>query len=54
MMCRFDFSDFSDLGLAISIIGIICEKLEVLCPADGYSVHHAEVYLDAVDFVSIG
>ena len=53
MMRCFDFSDVSDLGLAVSIAGIICEKLGVLCPADGYSVHHAEVYLDAVDFVSI-
>ena len=41
------------LNLAVSIAGIICEKLGVLCPADGYSADHAEVYLDAVDFVSI-
>ena len=39
--------------LAVSITGIICEKLQVLCPADNYSVHHAAVYLDAADFVSI-
>jgi len=38
---------------AVSIAGIICEKLQVLCPADNFSVHHAAVYLDAVDFVSI-
>jgi len=38
---------------AVSIVGIICEKLQVLCPADSYSVDHAAVYLDAVDFVSI-
>ncbi|ORY23937.1 organic solute transporter Ostalpha-domain-containing protein [Naematelia encephala] len=36
----------------ISIIGIICEYFDVLCP-QMYSVHYAEVYLDAVDFVSI-
>jgi len=38
---------------AVSIAGIICEKLGVLCPADGLSANHASVYLDAVDFVSI-
>jgi len=38
---------------AISIAGIICEKLGVLCPADALSADHAAVYLDAVDFVSI-
>ncbi|KIR56013.1 hypothetical protein I315_01077 [Cryptococcus gattii Ru294] len=36
----------------ISIIGIICEYYGVLCP-EQYSVHFAEVYLDAIDFVSI-
>ncbi|ODN83994.1 hypothetical protein L202_00029 [Cryptococcus amylolentus CBS 6039] len=36
----------------ISIIGIICQYYGVLCPEE-YSVHYAEVYLDAVDFVSI-
>lgn len=41
------------LSLAASIAGIICEKLKVLCAADGYNVHHASVYLDAIDFVSI-
>ena len=53
MMCSFNFSDFSYMGLAVSIAGIICEKLEVLCPADSYSADHAAVYLDAIDFVSI-
>lgn len=41
------------MGLAVSIAGIICESLGVLCPADGYSFDHASVYLDAIDFVSI-
>ena len=41
------------LKKAVSIAGIICEKLNVLCAADGYNVHHASVYLDAIDFVSI-
>ncbi|KAK8865604.1 hypothetical protein IAR55_000748 [Kwoniella newhampshirensis] len=36
----------------ISIIGIICQYFGVLCP-EQYSPHFAEVYLDAVDFVSI-
>nr|XP_019050727.1 hypothetical protein I302_01168 [Kwoniella bestiolae CBS 10118]OCF29657.1 hypothetical protein I302_01168 [Kwoniella bestiolae CBS 10118] len=36
----------------ISIVGIICLYYGVLCP-DEYSVHYAEAYLDAVDFVSI-
>ncbi|CAD6587708.1 MAG: hypothetical protein TREMPRED_004830 [Tremellales sp. Tagirdzhanova-0007] len=36
----------------ISIIGIICEYYNVLCPQK-YSVHFAEAYLDSVDFVSI-
>ncbi|KAF8797823.1 DUF300-domain-containing protein [Phlegmacium glaucopus] len=38
---------------AVSIAGIICQKLEVLCQADGFNVHHASVYLNAIDFVSI-
>jgi len=38
---------------AVSITGIICEKLKVLCQADGFSVHHASAYLDVIDFVSI-
>lgn len=37
----------------VSIAGIICEKLGVLCSVDSYSVHHASVYLDAIDFISI-
>ncbi|EIW65413.1 hypothetical protein TREMEDRAFT_36313, partial [Tremella mesenterica DSM 1558] len=37
---------------AISIIGIVCEYYNVLCPQK-YSIHFAEVYLDSVDFVSI-
>ncbi|WWD18220.1 hypothetical protein CI109_102670 [Kwoniella shandongensis] len=36
----------------ISVIGIICQYYDVLCP-EQYSVHFAEAYLDAVDFVSI-
>jgi hypothetical protein len=37
----------------ISIIGIICQYYNVLCESEGYNVHFAEVYLEAVDFVSI-
>jgi len=36
-----------------SIVGIICEKLNVLCESAGFNVHFANVYLEAVDFVSI-
>ncbi|CAD6571122.1 MAG: hypothetical protein CYPHOPRED_004307 [Cyphobasidiales sp. Tagirdzhanova-0007] len=36
----------------ISIIGSICEAFDILCPQI-YSPHFAEVYLDALDFVSI-
>lgn len=37
----------------MSIVGIICEKLEVLCHTDGYSWRHASVYLESINFVSI-
>ncbi|OCF31838.1 hypothetical protein I317_03341 [Kwoniella heveanensis CBS 569] len=36
----------------ISIIGIITEYYGLLCPSE-YSIHYADVYLEAVDFVSI-
>ena len=38
---------------AITIAGIICQHYNVLCASGPYSVHYAEVYLDAIDFVSI-
>ncbi|KAJ7596533.1 DUF300-domain-containing protein [Mycena floridula] len=38
---------------AVSIAGIVCEKLGVLCESAGYDVHFASVYLEAIDFVSI-
>ncbi|KAF5345730.1 hypothetical protein D9757_013300 [Collybiopsis confluens] len=38
---------------AISITGIICERLNVLCESQGFDVHFANVYLEAIDFVSI-
>jgi len=37
----------------ISIAGIICQHYNVLCASGPYSVHFAEVYLDALDFISI-
>ncbi|KAG9015689.1 hypothetical protein FRB90_004441 [Tulasnella sp. 427] len=37
---------------AVSIAGIVCEALGVLCESV-WSVHYAGVYLEAVDFVSI-
>ncbi|WVF71006.1 hypothetical protein IAT40_005802 [Kwoniella sp. CBS 6097] len=36
----------------ISVVGIITEYYGLLCPSE-YSVHYADVYLEAVDFVSI-
>ncbi|KAJ7497348.1 DUF300-domain-containing protein [Mycena latifolia] len=38
---------------AVSIAGIICQALNVLCESQGFSVKYADVYLEAVDFVSI-
>ncbi|GAA6037905.1 hypothetical protein JCM8097_009483 [Rhodosporidiobolus ruineniae] len=43
---------YSLLRPLISIIEIICEAYDVLCPTT-YSIYYAEVYLDSVDFVSI-
>jgi len=37
----------------VSIVGIVCQKLNVLCESAGFSPHFANVYLEAVDFVSI-
>ncbi|KAJ7703145.1 DUF300-domain-containing protein [Mycena rosella] len=38
---------------AVSIAGIICQALNVLCTSASFSVHFANVYLEAIDFVSI-
>jgi len=38
---------------AVSLAGIICQALGVLCESEGFSIHFANVYLEAVDFVSI-
>ncbi|GAA5821243.1 hypothetical protein JCM11251_004529 [Rhodosporidiobolus azoricus] len=43
---------YSLLRPLISIIEIICQAYDVLCPT-AYSVYFAEVYLDSIDFVSI-
>ncbi|KAF8200775.1 DUF300-domain-containing protein [Pholiota molesta] len=37
----------------ISIIGIICEALNILCESQGFNSHFANVYLEAIDFVTI-
>ncbi|KAF9481499.1 DUF300-domain-containing protein [Pholiota conissans] len=37
----------------VSVAGIICEKLEILCESDGYSWRYASVYLSVIDFISI-
>ncbi|KAJ7346676.1 organic solute transporter Ostalpha-domain-containing protein [Mycena albidolilacea] len=38
---------------AVSIAGIITQALNILCESEGFNVHFANVYLEAVDFVSI-
>jgi len=38
---------------SVSIAGIICEKLNVLCHSLGYNFKHASVYLDGINFISI-
>ncbi|KAF9465053.1 DUF300-domain-containing protein [Collybia nuda] len=38
---------------AISIISIICQAANVLCPSEGFSPHYADVYLETIDFISI-
>jgi hypothetical protein len=43
----------SILSTVISIIGIVCEVYHVLGYSCGYSYKFAEVYLEAIDFVSI-
>lgn len=37
----------------ISIIGIICQALNILCESQGFNPHFANVYLEAIDFVTI-
>lgn len=39
--------------LVVSIIGIVCQKYNVLCETAGFNPHFASVYLQSVDFVSI-
>ncbi|KAJ3718494.1 organic solute transporter Ostalpha-domain-containing protein [Lentinula raphanica] len=38
---------------AISIAAIICQAYNVLCESEGFDARYANVYLEAVDFVSI-
>jgi len=38
---------------AVSIAGIVTQALGVLCESQGFDIHFANVYLEAVDFVSI-
>ncbi|KAF7315620.1 hypothetical protein MIND_00077400 [Mycena indigotica] len=37
----------------VSIAGIICQAYNVLCESQGFNIHFASVYLEAVDFASI-
>ena len=41
------------LPAVVSIAGIICERLGVLCQSAGFNFHFAEVYLAIIDFISI-
>jgi hypothetical protein len=43
----------ADPHAVISVIGIVCEVYHVLGYSCSYSYKYAEVYLEAVDFVSI-
>lgn len=46
-------SGCADDSIAVSIVGIICQARGVLCESEGFNVHFANVYLEAIDFVSI-
>lgn len=37
----------------VSIVGIICQKYNVLCETAGFNTHFANVYLESVNFASI-
>jgi hypothetical protein len=37
----------------VSLVGIVCQALNILCESQGFNIHYANVYLEAVDFVSI-
>jgi hypothetical protein len=41
------------MNLAASIAGIITQSKGLLCESSGFNVHFANVYLVAIDFVSI-
>ena len=43
----------SHRDLVVSIVGIVCQKLAILCDSEGFNPHYVSVYLDAVDFASI-
>ncbi len=36
-----------------SIVGVVCEKYNVLCESEGFDFHYANAYLEIVDFISI-
>jgi hypothetical protein len=37
----------------ITLVGIVCEALHVLCYTGAYSFHYAEGYLEVIDALSI-
>ncbi|KAJ7279454.1 DUF300-domain-containing protein [Mycena rebaudengoi] len=38
---------------AVSVVGIICEKFDVLCETESFNPHFASVYLSCIEFISI-
>lgn len=37
----------------VSLIAMLCEAFNVLCPSQGFNAHYANVYLAVIDFISI-
>jgi hypothetical protein len=37
----------------VTVVGMICQSYNVLCSSGGFSARYADVYLEAIDFVSI-
>lgn len=37
----------------VTVVGMICQAYNVLCSSGGFSARYANVYLEAIDFISI-
>lgn len=46
-------SELTAVTTVIAIVGVICEKYQVLCEDGGFDPSFAYVYLESVSFVSI-